>query len=249
VTKLVCPDCRHENEAERIYCHSCGARLDRSALKKNNEKADQSDGTQEHLRRMFDPRRGRNLALFYKLLRVVLGAFALAVVIQMLLPPDLPPVEAKSDFMAPMINMDMMTALETHTPPTLTYSQEQVNSYLAGTIRRSNSPAKEGFVPIRRLFVQLNEGACQVNCTYSCLGLPVTVAAIYGVDTKAESFSVTCRGGYIGRMPILPALMSQAGFLFHKAWLTLERERKQVARMSAVEFHPQSVTLRTTPQS
>src|SRR5207244_11163987 len=29
---LTCPECRHENEIERIYCHSCGARLDRSAL-------------------------------------------------------------------------------------------------------------------------------------------------------------------------------------------------------------------------
>ena len=158
MTKLVCPECRHENEAERIYCHSCGARLDRSVLKKGNEKAEQSDGTQEHLRRMFDPRRGLYLALFYKFLRVFLGAFALAVVIQMLLPPDLPPVEAKADLMAPMINMDMMTALETHNPPALTYSQEQVNSYLAGAIRRSNSPAKEGFLPIRQLEVQLNEG-------------------------------------------------------------------------------------------
>ena len=29
---LVCPDCQHENEPQRIYCHSCGARLDRSKL-------------------------------------------------------------------------------------------------------------------------------------------------------------------------------------------------------------------------
>ena len=34
VTKLVCPDCRHENEPERIYCHNCGARLDRSGAYK-----------------------------------------------------------------------------------------------------------------------------------------------------------------------------------------------------------------------
>src|SRR6516225_2034765 len=30
--QLTCPDCQRENEAERIYCHDCGARLDRSAL-------------------------------------------------------------------------------------------------------------------------------------------------------------------------------------------------------------------------
>jgi len=30
MTKIVCGECRHENEAERIYCHNCGERLDRS---------------------------------------------------------------------------------------------------------------------------------------------------------------------------------------------------------------------------
>src|SRR5207248_2542951 len=30
--QLTCPECRRDNEAERIYCHDCGARLDRSAL-------------------------------------------------------------------------------------------------------------------------------------------------------------------------------------------------------------------------
>lgn len=32
MTKLVCAECRHENEAERIYCHNCGECLDRSAV-------------------------------------------------------------------------------------------------------------------------------------------------------------------------------------------------------------------------
>ena len=32
MTKLICPDCQHENELERIYCHNCGARLDRTGL-------------------------------------------------------------------------------------------------------------------------------------------------------------------------------------------------------------------------
>ena len=31
---IICPDCRNENEFERIYCHDCGAKLDRSRVKK-----------------------------------------------------------------------------------------------------------------------------------------------------------------------------------------------------------------------
>ena len=47
MTKLVCTDCQHENELERIYCHNCGARLDRTKIIK--EKVEQaSTPTQEH---------------------------------------------------------------------------------------------------------------------------------------------------------------------------------------------------------
>lgn len=30
--KLICTQCNHENEVERIYCHNCGSKLDRSQL-------------------------------------------------------------------------------------------------------------------------------------------------------------------------------------------------------------------------
>ena len=60
MTKLICPECRHENEPERIYCHNCGARLDRSGLAAA-DKPPQEGATQayQRLRKMFDPQRGK----------------------------------------------------------------------------------------------------------------------------------------------------------------------------------------------
>src|SRR5437764_15002861 len=40
--KLICPECRRENEPKRIYCHDCGARPDQTAFAKpapNGDKA------------------------------------------------------------------------------------------------------------------------------------------------------------------------------------------------------------------
>src|SRR5438552_884776 len=57
MNKLVCPECQHENEPERVYCHNCGARLDRFAL--TNEKGTPKENlveTQKRLRRIFSPR-------------------------------------------------------------------------------------------------------------------------------------------------------------------------------------------------
>ncbi len=246
MTKLVCPDCRHENEPERIYCHNCGARLDRSAVKKQKiESEESSQGTHDRLKKLFDPARGRSRAIVTKLVQVIVGALCLAVVIQMVLPPDLPP-EVKTESFAPMISMDLLSAIEGHNPPRLTYSQEQANQYLVSSIRRSNSPAKEGFLPLRRIFVQFDEGICRINVAHNFIGLTLSDGCFYKVTVNEGKVLATCEGGYFGRMPIHPLLLRPLDFLFHKTWQTLDREHKQIAKLAGIEFHPQSVTLIVT---
>ena len=245
MTKFVCPDCRHENEPERIYCHNCGSRLDRSAVKKEKIESEESaERKHDRLKKLFDPARGRSKAVVVKAVKVILGALCLAVVIQIILPPDLPP-QVKSDSFAPMISMDLLSALESHNPPRLNYSQEQVNEYLVSSIRRSNSPAKAGYFPIRRIFVQFDEGICRIHVAYTFFGLTLFDGCFYRVTVDQGKILASCEGGYLGRMPIHPLLLRRLDFLFHTTWETLDREHKQVARLAGIEFHPQSVTLIT----
>jgi hypothetical protein len=245
VTRLICPDCRHENEPERIYCHNCGGRLDRSAIKKEKLATEETrEVTQARLRKMFDPAPDRGKMVALKFAKVLLGALLFALVIQMLLPPDLPP-ETKNDSFAPMISMDLLSALESHRPQQLVYSQDQVNSYLASTVRRKDSPAKEGFLPISRIFAELDEGLCRIHTSYSFFGIPLNVSGFYSVRVENGKLEATCHGGSFGRLPIHPALMSQLDLALGKTWRTVDRERKQIARLAALEFHPQSVSLIT----
>src|SRR5882724_6469214 len=88
-TKLICPECRHENESERIYCHSCGARLDRSAVAVRNSK-EEVQATRHRVRKLFDPRGVKLRAVFFKTIKLTLGAVAAATIVQMILPPDVP---------------------------------------------------------------------------------------------------------------------------------------------------------------
>src|SRR3954453_13259947 len=89
--KLVCPECRRENEPERIYCHDCGARLDRSSLAKVAPKIEAPEQTQKRLKRLLDPTRARLRHIFLTASKTVLGACAMAGMVEMLLPPDVPP--------------------------------------------------------------------------------------------------------------------------------------------------------------
>jgi len=245
MTKLVCPDCRHENEPERIYCHDCGARLERSAL--SNEKAPDENAaarSRKHLQKMFQPGRGRGKRAAINLGKVVLGGFCLAAVIQMILPPDLPPEPKKFAF-APMINMDLVSALSSHAPAQLSYNEEQVNAYLAATVRRSNSPAREGFFPLRSIVAKFEEGICGINIERQILGLPIYSGSAYRVSIENGKITSASVSGYIGRMPIHPALMRGTEPVFGKAWETLARERNEVAKLAAIEFHPKTVLLVT----
>lgn len=245
MTKLLCPDCRHENEPERIYCHNCGARLERGVLKKEREAAEVSaEESQAHLRKMLRPNRGEGKRIAFKVAKLILGALVVGLLIQMLLPPDLPPAGDKTGF-APMINMDLLSAIEAHNPPRLTYTQEQVNSYLASSVSRANSPAREGLIPIQRFLVRFEEGICRVDVVHSLFGLPLCIGSSYRVFVDQGKIKASSTGGSIGRLAIHPAIMDGLNILFHKSWQVVARERQQIARLAGIEFHPQSVTFVT----
>ncbi len=243
MTKLICPDCQHENEVERIYCHNCGARLDRTAVKgKAAEEGPTEERTRQHLKKMFSPNRGKAKQLAVQFAKLLLGAFGLAAVIVMLLAPELPPAPKSYSF-APLINMDMVSALSSQQPTTLVYNEEQVNSYLAATVRRKDSPSQQGFFPLKRVFVQFQEGQCTVHIERRLLKLSIFSGSSYRVAIANGKVTGESTGGYIGRMPIHRAVMKYADVLFGKAWDSLARERNSVSRLAGVEFHPQSVTL------
>jgi len=55
------------------------------------------------------------------------------------------------------------------------------------------------------------------------------------------------KGGAIGRLPIYPQLMQYLDIVFADVWTALDRERKLVAKATAIEFHDKNVVLITAP--
>jgi len=88
-TKLVCTECQRENEPERIYCHNCGERLDRSAVVAQ-QKAPDPQETHRRLQKMLGP---PNMARrrFLAIGKLALAAAVAAALVEIALPPDLPP--------------------------------------------------------------------------------------------------------------------------------------------------------------
>ena len=243
MTKLICSDCQHENEPERIYCHGCGTRLDRSKLSAAAVPLGNPDvETQKHLKKILRGGHGNAKRAALKLGKVVLASLGAAALILMALSPDLPPPPKNYTF-APMINMDMVSANSSRQGASLVYTQEQVDSYFAANLRRKDSPAGQGYFPLRRLRVRFEEGLCSFDAERQLLGYSIYSGGSYRVKIDNGKIISRSTSGYIGRMPIHPALMKYADFFLQKAWDSLARERNSVSKLASIEFHPQSVTL------
>ena len=243
--KLICPECRRENEPERIYCHDCGARLDRTALAKEAPKGEDAKETRRRLKSMLDPQRAKMRLLFFKVSKLILGAAALAALVQMILPPDVPP-RAKTGEFPPQINLDLENAAMNHGAAPLQYTQAQVNAYL-GSALKSKQAALSKLLLFERAIVTFDESVCRITAERSLFGFSVFTTTSTKVMLQNGTLTASNNGGSIGRLPIHPLLMKYADLLFGDLWTALDRERKSVAKMSAIEFHPQAVVLTPKP--
>ena len=250
MSQLVCPECRHENEAERVYCHNCGAKLNRTAPATVPGKTDDAEtvATRERLRRMMDQRGVKARHLIFNIAKLVLGACLFAALIQMFLAPDLP-ATGKDLELGPQIGLDLENAIMQHRGAQLTYQQDQVNSYLANVLKRKKtSLLDKPFLEFRRGVAQFDEGVFRMTAERSIFGCSLYTSAFYRASVQNGKAAGRCEGGMIGRMPIHPQLMRYADFLLGDVWKALEQDEKQVAKFTAIEFHPKTVVLTAPAQ-
>jgi hypothetical protein len=248
MTKLLCPECRHENEPERVYCHNCGARLNRTGGVPGKSDGATTAETQKRLRRMMDPRGFRARQLLFNVVKLILGSCVAAALIQMLLPPDLP-VESKTLDLGSQIGLDLEKAITEHHGAQLRYTQDQVNSYLTTVLKRKKTTLLDKpFLEFQRGVAALEEGALRFTAERSFLGYPLYTTASYSVSLQNGKIAAPSRGGSIGRMPIHPQLMQFTDVLLADVWKALELDRKQIAKLAAIELHPQTVVLTAPAQ-
>lgn len=245
-TQLICPQCRHENEPERVYCHDCGAKLNRAAPAAIPGKTDDAEtvATRERLRRMIDQRGARTRQLIFNIAKLILGACIAAVVIQMFLAPDLPAPAGKDLELGPQIGLDLENALLQHRGTQLTYQQDQVNNYLSTALKRKKtSILDKPMLEFRRGVAQFDEGVFRMTTERSAFGWSLYTSIFYRTNVHDGKISAVCQGGMIGRMPIHPLLMQYAGFMFDDVWKALQQDEKQLAKFAGIEFHSKSVVL------
>jgi hypothetical protein len=240
--RLVCPQCRRENEPERIYCHDCGTRLDHSQLGSRKETAAETAAdVHKRVSGMFTQRGALARVFVLKCLKLVLGAAAAAALVLMLLPPaGLPPV-VKSETLPPQINLDLEGMTQFHRPPQLRYSEAEVNAYLANVLGKKKEMLDHLLLDFERAVVSFQTDRNALSVGRSIFGYSIYSAGVFNVQFQSGKLTATPVSGAIGRLPIHPRLMRYSGFLFSDVVRALERERKLIAHVSSVEVRDKEI--------
>ncbi len=241
---VACSECRRENEIERIYCHDCGARLERKAIQKI---VSPKEDTHNRVKKLFDARRAKIRSVFFKISKVVLAACGSAALVVMALPPEMPSVSKDPLVQTPTVGFDLERVLARHEPTQVKYTDEQTNLFLAYNLKSKKKTLDKPLLEFKRAVAAFHEGTASVTMERAIFGYSVFTTIDFAPQSKGGKADVKPTGGYIGRMPIHPEIAKYMNSLFLDLWGALERERKLASRLTSVEFHDKSVLLISIP--
>ena len=248
-TTLLCKQCNYENEPERVYCHNCGAKLDRSLLPPEATKREDPVVVQDRLRRMTNPRRGLMRARIKTLIYCLLISAVLAFVIQLARPPEgLPTVTREQSLDAPMIIDDLQTSVEAGGSKRASYTAQQVNQFLGYSIKGKADSVLGIPVKFERAFVQMEEGRVRVYMEQSIFGYSLFANGLYAVEIRDGKLVSKCQGGGIGRVNLPSATGPVLDGILSPLWKATSRDQKLLAKLQRIAFHKDAVEMETKPE-
>src|SRR2546430_2478107 len=237
-TKVICAECRHENEAERIYCHNCGERLDRSTVLAQKKKQAPEDERRRLQKMMEGPSALQQN--FFAVSKLLLAAVIAAVLVEIASPPDVP---APTKAVPPQMDLDLETAASFQKPGPFEYSQEQVNAYLAYRLTSKKKVLNKPLLDFVRATAVFRDGACTIGMERSLFGYSIYAQSSYRVETASGKAAASNVGGWIGRLPVHPAIMKFGDIVFADLWFALDREHKLMGKMAGVNFYDGGVII------
>lgn len=238
--KILCHECQHENEAERVYCHECGAKLDRSAV---IIKKEPPVDVRKRVHKMFDPTRARIRAGFFKTSKMILGAAVTGLIVVMFIPPNVP-ASAKTEMLASSVRIELEDALRKRVPGDIPLSQDQVNAYLGSALKTKKSALTKPFLDFDRAVVQMTEGKCTITTERSISGLyPIYTSIACGVKIANGKIDIEYKGGAIGCLQMHPKLMPYVSAIFADVRKAVDSDVKLLGRFNAIQIHDKQATL------
>jgi len=242
---LPCSQCGFVNEAERVYCHNCGSKLDRSLLPTHEEKGGESQAkARKRIAKIANPKAGFLLDEIKTFFKVELSAVVVAALILIAQKPEGVP-ELQKGSIQRLINSDMMEALQSPKPSLVSFTEDEVNQHL-----KKNLKTRETIIPgieVSRVYAAFTPGVIGMGTENSVFGYPIYAGIAFQVEIKGGKFTTSIIRGNLGRLAVDPRILQfpYGELLFQGTWDALKRERAQMDRMEKVEVKKGEISLVT----
>ena len=242
---LTCSQCGFANETERVYCHNCGAKLDRSLLPKAGEASKESvEKARKRVRKMTNPGQSSVTRELKTLANVIVYAVLAAFIIGFIREPEgVPPVKG-GELSLRMVGSEIAEALESPQARALQFTDGEVSNYFKSALKSKTAGLIPG-VKFERAFAKFEPGNVYVGLQQSVAGYPLYSGARYQIGVKDGQFFARNVGGNFGRIAVHPDLMRHLGIVFQPLWKPLKREHDQMKSMQRVEAMKGSIILVT----
>ena len=248
--KLTCSSCKHENEIERVYCHNCGEKLDRSLLPPVSETETDEDRAKERkkVKSMMDPHRLSWLRTIKVFLLIELLAAAVAAGYLATQTPVTVPQVGKDKF--PDLEVgDVWPGMMNAKPSVaVAFKEFDLNYYLRKTLKGTEGPLGTKFV---RAFTHLEPGLVTLGSERNAWGLPFYSTATFKPVLKGGNWSADMTGFAIGRLAIPPSfakLIMLDSFTVGVLTKAFDKEIKNLSRVEKIEPGNGVISFTTKPQ-
>lgn len=208
---IKCGQCGHENDPTRVFCQSCGERLERPA----GEDPMVSGPTKVPSETRFRSRAATTgfaasvSGFIRRIISTAILAALLAVLIQMARRPDgVPPAQPANEVQAGQLLHAVQVLSGSNYARAMDISQAQANNYLKSSIVPDPAGGSSIFrADFSRAFVVIKSGEMQFFVEQRLYGWPIYMHFDAAPDNSGEKSSLRVTGGGIGRMPLHARLM------------------------------------------
>lgn len=234
--KLICQQCSHENEVERIYCHNCGTKLDRSKLPVEDPKA------KKKRVRMGPP----PLAIFFRkvgtFLSVVLGAALLAAILCIFKPAgDGPEISDEQKAAAPFFSTELEAIAASQVPVSRSYAEWQVSASIKDKAKARKTDVNT--VKVVDGWIRFEPDQVTVVGRSTLYGLPTGFEEVWEIKSDAVPAKPRLVSAKIGRLSIPAAVAPPlVGFFSASFYKRFDTELKAL-KMLGAKIEKEKVTV------
>jgi len=243
---LTCAKCGYDNELGRIFCHSCGAKLDLSEIKAPSQGGAKLKRKGSAGGKLV----GRTIAILI-VAALVVGIFLAAQV------PTLRPVSTTSQELRSAdqkrFDLDQMTAR--HVPQQISLTENEINALISTLGYKSGGQG--ALVKPTDLQVQLGNGVVKTAFlgklsigSAFCKDVYLSLTGIPAIENGGFVFKSV--GGEIGSLPVSPWLMEHTGILknyFAGLFAGQTREKQILDSLKSITVTPQEAVLSYDPSA